>query len=308
MEDNTTGVLIDEETSPLVDKKPNVLTSETDELLAFRRLHEGKSKKTYSIYVQQYKKLICTLQKDFKDATKEEIKAKVDSIVSTNSRNLMFMICIFCCQIYGEDDKAKWFVALRQKEKNAIAKNVRAKNKDLSGNLPDVEDVDGYLLTLDSQNRHKEFIINFLIHNYYIRNKDLDVKITKNLAETKNHELNYLVVLRTGIKFIRNVYKTVQKHGIQVHTCKDPMLRKHCLKFFLDNKKDNEELYLLNHHGTENIGSEVQRLTYKQLGEGKMFKINVLRNRNDINMIKTMSQTRGTGIDCLLENYDIENT
>ena len=307
MEEPTTQILIDDETAPSTDKTSDIVT-ESDELKMFKKLQEGKSKKTFGIYVGQYNKLIATLGCDFKDASKEEIKKKVDSIVSTNSRNLMFMVCIFCCQMYNDDEKAKYFVGLRQKEKNAIAKEIRTKNKDLSTNLPDVEDVEGYLLTLDSQGRNKEFIVNFLIHNYFVRNKDVDVKIVKTLSEAKSHEQNYLCVLRDRIKFIRNVYKTVGKHKPQIHINKDPMLRKHCLKFFLDNKNENEDLYLLHHHGTENIGSEVQRLTYKQLGEGKMFKINVNKHRNDINMIQSMSRTRGTGIDVLLENYDIENT
>ena len=307
MEEPTTFIKIDDETGPSTDVTPDIVT-ESDELKMFMKLQEGKSKKTYGIYIGQYKKLIATLGCDFKDATKEEIKKKVDTIVSTNSRNLMFMVCIFCCQMYNNDEMAKFFVGLRQLEKNSIAKEIRTKNKDLSTNLPDVEDVEGYLLTLDSQNRNKEFIVNFLIHNYFVRNKDVDVKIVKTLGEAKSHEQNYLCVLRDRIKFIRNVYKTVGKHKPQTHICKDAMLRKHCLKFILDNKNENEDLYLLNHHGTESIGSEVQRLTYKQLGEGKMFKINVNKHRNDINIIQLMSKTRGTGIDVLLENYDIENT
>mgnify|MGYP003648347591 FL=1 len=307
MEEPTTFIKIDDETGPSTDVTPDIVT-ESDELKMFMKLQEGKSKKTYGIYIGQYKKLIATLGCDFKDATKEEIKKKVDSIISTNSRNLMFMVCIFCCQMYKDDEMAKFFVGLRQLEKNSIAKEIRTKNKDLSTNLPDVEDVEGYLLTLDSQNRNKEFIVNFLIHNYFVRNKDVDVKIVKTLSEAKSHEQNYLCVLRDRIKFIRNVYKTVGKHKPQIHICKDAMLRRNCLKFILDNKNENEDLYLLNHHNTESIGSEVQRLTYKQLGEGKMFKINVNKHRNDINIIQLMSKTRGTGIDVLLENYDIENT
>ena len=307
MEEPTTQILIDDKTAQSADETPDVDT-DSDELKKFKKLHECKSNKTFGIYVGQYKKLIATLGCEFKDATKEEIKKKVGSIISTNSRNLMFMICIFCCQMYEDKDMAKFFADLRQKEKNSIAKEIRTKNKNLSDNLPDTEDVEGYLLTLDSQNRNKEFIINYLIHNYFVRNKDLDVKIVKAFNQAKNHEQNYLCVLRDRIKFVRNVYKTAWKYKPQIHICKDPMLRKHCLKFILDNKNGDEDLYLLNHHGTENIGSEVQRLTYKQLGEGKMFKINVNKHRNNINMIQSMSRTRGTGIDVLLENYDIENT
>ena len=116
MEEPTTFIKIDDETGPSTDVTPDIVT-ESDELKMFMKLQEGKSKKTYGIYIGQYKKLIATLGCDFKDATKEEIKKKVDSIISTNSRNLMFMVCIFCCQMYKDDEMAKFFVGLRQLEK-----------------------------------------------------------------------------------------------------------------------------------------------------------------------------------------------
>ena len=301
MEDITTKVIVDDETSPI--------TLDATELDLFDMMQSSKSKKTHGVYMGQYKKLVATLGGDFKDFSKEVIADKVASITSANSRNLMLMICIFLSQMYGDKIGSDFFAKIRSTEKSTILKQTKVKNKEIKENLPELEDLEGYLFKLDNENRTQEYIINWLIFNYFVRNKDLDVKFVKTLGEAKNYEQNYIVLLRDKIKFIRNVYKTVHKHKPQTHDIKNVHFRRHCLNFFRENKdKDKEkDVFLLNNHGTESIGSEVQRLTYKQLGEGKLFKMAVNHHRNNIDMIKIMSQTRGTGIDCLLENYDIEN-
>ncbi len=298
MEEITTSVIIDDETSPI--------TLEKTELDLFDTMQSSKSKKTHSVYVGQYKKLVATLGGDFKNFKKEDIADKVAKITSANSRNLMLMICIFLSQMYGDNIGATYFADIRAGEKTTILKETKARNKETKEHLPTLEDFEGYLFKLDNENKSKEYIINWLFYNYYVRNKDVDVKFVKTIAETKNFQQNYIIILRDKIKFVRNVYKTIQKHKPQTHVIKCVHFRRHCLKFFKENK-ESQDIFLLTNHGTESIGSEVQRLTYKQLGEGKLFKMAVLEHRNNIDMIKYMSQTRGTGIDVLLENYDVEN-
>ena len=70
-------------------------------------------------------------------------------------------------------------------------------------------------------------------------------------------------------------------------------------------KKENKPLMFI--PSSENIGYHIKKMTYNNLGETLIFKIVVNHFRSDPNMLKQISDNRGTDINTILESYDIES-
>ena len=59
---------------------------------------------------------------------------------------------------------------------------------------------------------------------------------------------------------------------------------------------------------TDQVGYYIKKATLDQIGEGAYMKIVVNKFRNNLDKIKEISENRGTDINTILTNYDIENT
>ena len=56
------------------------------------------------------------------------------------------------------------------------------------------------------------------------------------------------------------------------------------------------------------VGYYIKKATYNEIGEGAYMKIVVNKFRDNLDKIKEISENRGTDINTILTNYDIENT
>ena len=140
--------------------------------------------------------------------------------------------------------------------------------------------------------KYKAYIINYLLLNYFVRNKDINLTITLDVPnDTKK---NYLYLYKNNsIQYIRNDYATIETYGIQKHKIKDNKLYISCVKL-LKNEREINLLKANKGRYVSNIGDEIRNQTYEKLGESNYFKI--LCNGADEAQLTEMCKIRGLNV------------
>jgi len=168
--------------------------------------------------------------------------------------------------------------------------------------LPSIEVVDNYLEELWSKSKYREYIINYLIRYYYVRNQDLifDIVETKT-ATLEDPNANYLWLDRKkqAVHYIRNSYKTAKTYGQKVAKIDNE-------RFLHAVKKCNRQMYAFPiTEDPDKIGYYIQKMTPLQLGEGKILKIIIDHYKNDYSKMQEIAKSRGTNEAVLLTSYSI---
>lgn len=278
--------------------------AELEDVLNSRTLTE-QSRETYR---RNYRKLFNILQQPIRNAPQEQIFYAVEEIANDNINNKLtyINIPILIKQFYNEPVDKLMEVReqlFTQRENNL--KNVNVKDTD----LPKYEDVKKYVNGLFGVNNVK-FIVNYLIFNYGVRNKDVNVFITtRKLTKDTDTDTNYFLVKEREIEWVRNDYKTITSHLQQRIIIKS--------KTLIDAVKTLPlNTWLLS--GTSqpiaetSLNNIVSRMLYlykdKHLTEGQYFKINVAylqTQPNSYSKIITMGEIRGTNADTIEKYYNI---
>jgi hypothetical protein len=148
----------------------------------------------------------------------------------------------------------------------------------------------------------QSYIINYLLFNYGVRNKDLDLFITNDKTAI-NSDDNFLLVGDKSVKWIRNNYKTKANYGTKVIIIKNANFLR-VMKLMPNNS------YLLSFEGTHIASSSLDKFirtrTIHNLTESQIFK-NILhekRNSPSIDKIKKQfSEWRGTSLKEINQYY-----
>tara|TARA_R110001592_G_scaffold21589_3_gene86835 strand:+ start:621 stop:1538 length:918 start_codon:yes stop_codon:yes gene_type:complete len=172
-------------------------------------------------------------------------------------------------------------------------------------------------LKLALQNEdYESYIINFLMMNFFTRNKDLDVYITTSLKQTKDPTKNYLVIRNWDLIYIKNVYKTAKTYGSMRFNFRDKKLT-YALQQLIKSKpafNDNYELALISDN--EGIPLEessqakfIRKHTLNGMSESDVFKIRVdaMEKKSDLKGLLEASRRRGTNIQTVINNYSLKN-
>lgn len=279
--------------------------NEIEDVINSKSLTE-QSKTTYK---RNYNKLTEILQKSLKDADQDTIIYAVEELAndSVNNKLTYINIPIMIKQFYNRpvdillSQRELLFSQREKQQKN----NVSLKELD----LPNYNDVKNYVNGLYGVNNVK-YIVNYLIFNYGVRNKDVDVFIT---TRTKTKDIdtdkNYLLVKNREIEWVRNNFKTSNAYGQQRIIIK--------AKNFIDAVKSLQlETYLLT--GTndklqeQNLGAVISRMLYKHnnkfMTESDMFKMLVqyLQTQpNSYSKIISLGEIRGTNATTIEKYYNI---
>ena len=170
--------------------------------------------------------------------------------------------------------------------------------------LPTYSEIEEFIYSPKVMANPKQFIVNWLVFYIQTRNLDLLIKIvdkgddiSNTNCETSRRDYNYLI--RNGkkpIKFIRNVYKTIETYGIKKNKIDNPI--------FIDilNQLPSGEFLIGDNPNT--IGTKVSRQLYKTLSESEYLQININKYGADINKMKIIEKNRGTSLDTLLTAYN----
>lgn len=273
---------------------------------------KDKSAATQKQYRIQYNKLFKLTGKPIAETSQKKIIEILDEIENKNNSQALLNIAFLVRRNAGLDVKA--LNDRRKKDKKVIYKDIKEKNIELKETLPNYETIVEYMNYLYDQGEWTDYIINYLLINLQVRNQDLDFTIVTRKKDTTDTNLNYIWLGKEKATYIRNVYKTHtikvddgKQHGYgqKINVINDKKFMT-ALRRVLSCQKSSLDCgtFIPN---KASIHYYLQKATYKQLGEGKYFKIIVNHFRDNLDKIKEISENRGTSIYTILNFYDIEN-
>jgi hypothetical protein len=265
---------------------------------------EGKSENTIKAYKLQYKKLSNLLDKDVGEASQDKILDVVKQHENNNGKQALLNIAILVRRLDGKS--VAELEKMREKLKGAIKTDIKTKNTNLSTSLPSYQDIVDYTESLYDKSDWTNYIINYLLLNYNVRNKDLLFDIVRRKKYTKEDKTqNYIWLSDTFVEYIRNDYKTAALYGQNVNRIKDKKFITAVRRVFAC-QRHNEDcgVFIPNEN---QLGYYLKKATLGGIGEAAYNKIIINHFRNDIDKLKQISKSRGTSISTLLDFYDIKN-
>ena len=174
-------------------------------------------------------------------------------------------------------------------------------NTDKKDNLMKYDEFIKKIDELYKNKKYLQYILNYLILNYGVRNTDLLIFLDN---KPKEDDKNYLSIIKNKVYYIRNNYKTVSTYGTQQHEIKDPKFKKAVKELKKEIKKD----YTIFNKPLEEIKQISNTLKrYLILSEGDAFKmlIDNFYKLKDTEKINQLSKTRGTAIPSINSYYNL---
>ncbi len=282
------------------------------ELIEFTEFIKDKSANTIKSYKQQYNKLKKIVDAemeqtiDIQNISEKNILEFVSSENNLNSQQALLNIAIMIRKM--KKSPTSKLEKQRDENKEKLKGFVKEKNEKLKNSgLPSYQDLLDYLSFLYESKRWTDFIINYLLIYYHTRNEDVNFELVPFKRDIKqNKDINYLWYSKRAKKatLYRRNYKTAGKYGMKTDTITDPKFLNAIKEIFECRKKGIEgcDVFIPN---KENVGYYVMKSTLDNLGENLYNKIIVNHFRNNLDKLKEISESRGTSIDTLYENYDI---
>jgi hypothetical protein len=276
----------------------------------FDRLQElisDLSKNTIKSYTSLYNSLFTLLgNKEINKSKESEIIQDIEILSNKNpSTKWSFInIPIMIFKLYGKNSKK--LIEYREKvfiEKKEFLQN---KNKEMAIDFPPLDELKEYLEELYNNEEWEKYVLNYLLINYGVRNKDVDVFITDNSA-IPDEDKNLLIVRGFSVDWVRNIYKTAKTYGQKVIKIKDE-------KFLDAVRKLPNNSWLLNNKGNHisesAVGKHIVRRTYMGLSEADIFKILVkditTKGKNVLSNLNELSNYRGSSLVTIKDSYDLD--
>jgi hypothetical protein len=267
---------------------------------------EGKAKNTIRTYVSNYNRLRKHFDKDITDIPNMELIEHISAQESSNTKNGFITVAIQVKRMNDRDITD--LTDYRETLKISLVTEIKKKNAALQEVLPDYSNLVEYTERLFDTGDHINYVINYLLLNYNVRNLDLDFKITTKMNDATDENTNYMVIMPNKVMYIRNRYKTKETYGSKTHKITDEKFTFAIKKIYQMIKKNDSEEYInpiIPNPST--ISYRVQSATYKSLGEGAYAKICINHFRDDVDALQRISENRGSSLARLLEDYDIQS-
>tara|TARA_R110002074_G_scaffold267858_1_gene440036 strand:- start:133 stop:1020 length:888 start_codon:yes stop_codon:yes gene_type:complete len=205
-----------------------------------------------------------------------------------------------------DDEETDKLIKLRNSLKDEIVK-IRKQGLDkLDQKLPSFD----YIKTeLDNLNGIR-YILNYLIINHGLRNKDMNLKMVKTLPAIPDRTENYILLKPKEVLLNINDYKTEDKYGSKQLRIKDMKFIEELKKLnlkpndYLFAKKDKSKIT-----NTSTFNDKILNLTIDRYGQNRLFKIVIkdLLNNKSFDKLEELSNSRGTSLEVLLKSYNLEN-
>jgi len=272
------------------------------------------SKNTQKTYLQAFNKLVDLMNIDsLNGAPQKDIIVAVEKITNPNSRVMLINIAMNIKKHY--ENRTDLLNIERERIKRQINENKNNKKDEKKDNLPTRRDLERYLNDLYLDGEYRAFIINYLLLNYYVRNKDLDIVIVNNKEDYKKLGVkgdDNVVFAGSKNIYLRNQYKTVKQYGQKKYSFNSTKFSKAVNKFVEQQNSEEEIVYLLsdkngNRITNDSIGNYIKRFTLNKLTESDYNKIAVsqIKDISDYADLKSISEKRGTSVPTLVSEYNL---
>lgn len=184
---------------------------------------------------------------------------------------------------------------------------VEVNNVLIKDELPSVKELTSHLEGLYTAEKWRPYIMNWLMINLGVRNKDLNLEIVdKKSKEELDPKKNYLIVNgKTSIDYQRGDFKTVKKFGDMENTITNKKLI-NAVRQVMDIEGDNKYLLSLGHNtqiAETSLNKWVSKHTLNGMGQGKIFKA-VIASASKIKE-KKIAGTRGTALGTVEDFYNV---
>jgi hypothetical protein len=268
-----------------------------NELELFIESLEGKSKATITQYTRQYKNLRTLIDKDIVHASQKKLIEASESATNLNTKQALLNIAILVRRHFDYD--VGELINKRTKNKDSLIAHVKKTNSNLD--LPTLNDLQEHMEKLFLAGKFKEFIINYLLINYNVRNEDLVFDIVNLKRDTEKIEKdaevhkNYMWLSKKKATYYRRMYKTADTYGLKKNVITDK-------EFLLALAMVQKEGWDFT---PDTIGYWVQKATINKIGEGAYMKILVNAHKGDLTKLKEISENRGTTIQTIATSYNL---
>lgn len=269
----------------------------SDERDEFINRIADKSAPTIKQYLSQYDKIYTLVKKDLVKASKEEIILLVEdteNVRTLNARkNVYNVLVLFFSGI--DKDRYEAFVEKRENLRAEIAEEVKTKNNEKNETLPSYDKLKEHL----DQSEGSCYIINYLLMNYYVRNMDLDLTITRDQDMINSKDGNFLIVSKSDVTYHRNKFKTVKSKGSITVVIKNRTFRKNLVDYL---GKDGEKDLIVG----GKLDYFIRKCTYGSLGETDYLKTIVKHymETNNVVELNNIPMYRGSSIELVMKNYN----
>ena len=264
---------------------------------------------TRAMYKSNFNTMSKILDADFwEKSPKSMVKIFEQMDKSAHQKKSMLNLTIIYKQTKLDKTQIEPLIAYRHKLADYINSGKAETNKKIIEELPEFEK---YLKDINSIKKKQpiKYIINTLLIELSCRNQDLDCEIfvgqpkselKKRKRQAYANEKNFLEVRSKDVVLHRKFYKTARKYGEKKNIIKNLKLRNSIAQHY----KDQDNLIPFS---VSNLSRYIESQTFN-LGEGKIFKLMVgyYKNKGDLQKINQMSESRGTALVTVAENYDLD--
>jgi len=178
--------------------------------------------------------------------------------------------------------------------------------------LPTKKEVNNYIKTLYKKDDNLNYIINFLIFNYFLTAQDLNIAIVEKITDTKNHLYNYLVISKSHVNFVKYGNKSSDKFGRKSFSIKSKPFKIALNKLIAERNDENKIKYLIttkeNKPLDKNILSKyIKNKLYDFLSPQLYHRINIMDiiNNNNVEQFKQAADRFDMTYNALIEKYNM---
>ena len=294
-------------------EKPNIASikgvgeeDELDYVLARNDSIKESSKHQYRII---YKRWVKVTNRQIKDCSEESVINILEKIdVAHNTKNTMISAIIMVRKFYHlpNENIRKWRDTVLKK---LMEQSHVAADKITAELLPTYNQLNNHVKKLYKDRNWLDYIINFILTRYCVRNMDLNCFVTQDKTMMQragsDDKINMFYISNTYVVYIRRDYKTYDTYGELKISIRSAPFRQALLNF-LDDKPDAWLFGAGDKIMTQpSISKYIMDHSYGGLGEGRIAKavLTYYAQKGDINSIRRISKSRGTAIETLIDSY-----
>ena len=252
--------------------------------------------------IKTYKNIGTNLPFNLLSAQPTIIKKLKELYDNPNTLQLYLNMIILVRRHNGEEtDK---LIKLRNSLRDEI---IEARKKNLDS-LDDILPTPAYIRDQLENLTGIRYILNYLMIEHALRNKDINLKFVKSLPDNKTE--NYIMLKGKNVILDINDYKTDEKYG----TKEIKITNEKFVNEFKKLKLNDGDYLLPMKNGdkiknTSTFNDKILNLTIDKLGQNKLVKIMIkdLLNNKSFDKLEQMSKDRGTSLDILLKSYNLHN-
>lgn len=194
------------------------------------------------------------------------------------------------------------------KFRNTLSESIKKERKNnldiLDDSLPTYDKIKNELNNLSGI----QYLINYMMINHGLRNKDLNLKFVKSIPEDSDE--NMIKIKGKSAILNINSYKTEKSHGEKDIKVSDLKFLEELKKMKLDD--GDYLLSMKNGDKIKNIttfNDKIKKLTIGNLGQNKIVKVVIkyLLNNKQFDKLEKIGKDRGTSMSVLLTSYNLEN-